>query len=260
MAVVDSESAVGEQLRRMKRDRRHISGCEEAERVRKRPILAFTRENLVGQTEYKFRVGAKNSGGQAFSDVIVVQTEDEKWARQLTEEEEQRLRELCKSCGCEEYFDRFARSLYDAETLSRLPQDELREVMEKLQILPKHREKLRAALSFPPGAPGRPLRSSVSYDNIVLSWDPPEPSGYPVIEYVVQFSIKEGESEVRDWIEVRCGITSCKVENLLASTDYFFRVAACNEPQGQGMVRPVLSCGCPDDCDLIPCPSSISTP
>eukprot|EP00960_Hanusia_phi_P046429 757823-Hanusia_phi.AAC.1 len=235
VAVVDSECAVGEQLRRMKRDRRHISGCDEAERVRKRPILAFTRENLAGQTEYKFRVGAKNSGGQAFSDVIIVKTEDEKWAKHLTEEEEHRLRELCKSCGCEEYFDRFARSLYDAETLSRLPQDELREVMERMQILPKHREKLRAALSTPPGAPGRPLRSSVSYDSVVLSWDPPEPLGYPVIEYVVQFSIKEGESETRDWQEVRCGITSCKVENLLASTDYFFRVAACNEPQGQGM-------------------------
>ncbi len=36
-----------------------------------------------------------------------------------------------RECDAGEYVDRFARALYDAETLSRLPQDELRDVFDR---------------------------------------------------------------------------------------------------------------------------------
>ena len=39
---------------------------------------------------------------------------------------------LRSECDSGEYTDRFARALYDAETLSRLPHDELRDVFDRL--------------------------------------------------------------------------------------------------------------------------------
>ena len=190
-SVVEAEQLINDQLRRFKRERRHVdTDFEETTRLRKRPVLAFTRDNLAGNTEYKFRIAAKNPGGQAFSPQVEIKTENEEWARRLSAEEDQRLLDLCQSCGCEEYFERLSRALYDAETLSRLPADELREVLDKFQVLPKHREKLRAALSEPPGAPHKlhVKRCDLAFDVLLCSWEPPEACGgsYPVIEYLVQ--------------------------------------------------------------------------
>jgi hypothetical protein len=245
--VVEAEQLINDQLRRFKRERRHMdSDLEEKSRLRKRPILAYTRENLAANMEYKFRVAAKNPGGQSFSPQVSVVTEDEQWARRLSAEEDQRLLDLCQLCGCEEYVERLSRALYDAETLSRLPADELREVLDKLQVLPKHREKLRAALSQPPGAPQKlqVVRSDTAFDVLLCSWEPPEMSGggYPVVEFVIQYENRSlitaspDEEEGHEWVEVCSGTSTCKLDNLLASTEYAVRVAACNEPQGQGPV------------------------
>ena len=244
-AVMEAEHVIHDQLRRLKRERRHVeSDLDDSSRLRKRPVLAFTRENLAAKTEYQFRVVSKNPGGQAFSPQVAVVTEDDQWARRLTAEEDQQLLELCQSCGCEEYFDQLSRALYDAETLSRLSADELREVLDRLQVLPKHREKLRAALSEPPGAPQKlhVVRCDASFDVLLCSWEPPDLSGgnYPVVEYVVQYDnrslgpVGPDDEEIHAWVEVRCGTTRCRLDNLLASTVYAVRVAACNEPQGQG--------------------------
>ena len=58
-------------------------------------------------------------------------------------------------------------------------------------MLPKHREKLRAALSQPPGAPQKlqVVRSDTAFDVLLCSWEPPEISGggYPVVEFVIQY-------------------------------------------------------------------------
>ena len=74
---------------------------------------------------------------------------------------------------------------------------------------------------------------------------------FPVVEYVIQYEKRsmvpggagDDDEESHDWVEIRCGTTSCKLDNLLASTDYAVRVAACNEPQGQGAVS-VCVCVC----------------
>jgi hypothetical protein len=255
-AVQEAEPLINDQLRRVKRERRHMdSDLEDSSRVRKRPVLAFTRENLAAQTEYRFRVAAKNPGGQAYSPLVTVVTEDESWARRLTAEEDQELLTLCQSCGCEEYVDQLSRALYDVETLRRLPPDELRELLDRLQILPKHREKLRAALAEPPGAPRKlhAMRCENAFDVVLCSWEPPElcAGSFPVVEYVIQYEKRsmvpggagDDDEESHDWVEIRCGTTSCKLDNLLASTDYAVRVAACNEPQGQGAVS-VFVCVC----------------
>jgi hypothetical protein len=252
---MEAEQLINEQLRRFKRERKHLdSDSAEASRIRKRPVLSFTRENLAVSSEYTFRIVAKNPGGQAFSPHVSVVTEDEQWARRLTPEEDQRLLELCQLCGCEEYFERLSRALYDAETLARLPADELREVLDRLQVLPKHREKLRAALSDPPGQPQKlhVVRCDANFDVLLASWEPPEAAsgGYPVIEYVIQYenrsllTMVEDDEEGHEWVELRSGTTCCKLDNLVASTDYVVRVAACNEPQGQGPVCLEPSCQC----------------
>jgi len=76
-------------------------------------------------------VAAKSQGGECFSEAVEVTTQDAGTVGTLSDEEVVSLRALCEECSCPEYVDRLALALYDRETLSRLPPDELREVNPK---------------------------------------------------------------------------------------------------------------------------------
>jgi len=236
VSLMDAGQAIEQQLTRFRRKRSHVDiDTTEAERVRMRPVLTYTRQDLADKTSYSFRVAAKSQGGECFSEAVDVMTRDARTVGTLSDEEVASLRALCEECDCPEYVELLSLGLYDRETLSRLPPDELREVLEQMQVLPKHREKIRTALALPPGPPSKPLRGAVTADSCVFSWDPPEPNGFPVMEYVVEM-LPGGEGadseEVR--FELRSTTSTCKVENLFAATEYSVRVAAVNEPKGQG--------------------------
>jgi len=234
--AAEFDGMISGQLARLKRDRRDAEIDGESDRQRKRAVLTLSKEGLQSNTEYKFRVSARSVGGEACSEMVCATTLWEHGTG-LSEADMAKLKGLCESCECGEYCERFGRSRYDIETLSRMPPDELQKVFDRLQVLPKHRDTLRMALCQTLGPPSKPRKFAASCDSITLEWDAPETNGHPVAEYVVQYAqCGSDEDETIERNEIRCSSTWCKISNLVADADHVFRISACGQPRGLMMV------------------------
>mmetsp|Transcript_22259 Transcript_22259/g.51726 ORF Transcript_22259/g.51726 Transcript_22259/m.51726 type:complete len:779 (-) Transcript_22259:244-2580(-) len=252
MQADEFDGVISGQLARLKRDRRDAELDAECDRQRKRAVMTLSKEGLQSSTEYMFRVAARSVGGEAFSEAVSVATLCEKSVG-LSDADMTKLQGLCEGCGCGEYSERFCRSQYDIETLSRMPPDELQKVFDRLQVLPKHRENLRMALCQSLGPPSKPRMVAASSDSITLEWDAPESNGHPVTGYLVQYAqCGADEDETVEREEMCCSATSCKVSNLVADADHVFRICACGQPRGPEMVWSqdtvfrTLAVECPD--------------
>jgi hypothetical protein len=250
--AVEVEGTISGQLAKLKRDRRDAELDAECDRQRKRAVVTLTKEGMRSNTEYLFRVAARSVGGEAYSEIVSITTLGEDGVG-LSEGEMAKLKELCESCGCEEYSARFGRSNYDVETLSHMPPDELQKVFDRLQVPPAHRESLRIALCQGLGPPSKPRMVAASIDSMTLEWDAPEYSGRIVAGYIVQYAqFGFDEDEAEEWEEIRCSATSCKLSNLVADAEYVVRICAFGHTAGptnawnQDAVFRTLAIECPD--------------
>lgn len=75
---------------------------------RRPPVISFTKRSLQSNTEYVFRVAAKNDGGVSFSAPLRVYTEEGSWGKGLTDGELSKLRELCNVCEDATCFEKLA--------------------------------------------------------------------------------------------------------------------------------------------------------
>jgi hypothetical protein len=242
VSLTEAAQVINDQLARLRRKRKHAD-IETTERdcVQKRSVLSYTKAHLLEQSEYQFRVVAKSPGGESASEPLHATTIGVEAAGSLTDADRAGLHKLCEETDCLEYEERFAAALYDRETLTRLPYEDLRLVFERMQVLPRHREKLRSALASPPGAPSKPTRVKVTADSVVLSWTPPEHDSAPIVDYVIELRVAHSGGEEQAALAVHSAASTCKVENLIASTEYVARVAAVNEIKGQGEWSPELT-------------------
>ncbi|XP_074642623.1 twitchin-like [Tubulanus polymorphus] len=81
-----------------------------------------------------------------------------------------------------------------------------------------------------PGAPGKPVYSDIKDKSIKLTWTPPEnDGGAPIINYVIEYRLKDGKSWKQANVDVTVIETTYTVTGLKTDSEYVFRVSAENK-------------------------------